>query len=79
MAVSNFFLAVIFAAQGAPVSLTSVANGKIFNQKSFRYFFGHLWVVELTSTSMFFFNFTLRCLILFPSIAAGAVDTGGAP
>jgi hypothetical protein len=38
----------IFAAKGEPpVSLTPVANGKIFNQKSFSYFFGHLWVEEL--------------------------------
>jgi hypothetical protein len=34
------WLAEIFAAQGAPpVSLTLVANGKIFTQKSFHYFF----------------------------------------
>jgi hypothetical protein len=31
-----------------PVALTLVLNRKIFNQKSFNYFFVHLWVVELT-------------------------------
>ncbi len=38
----------IFAAQGAqPVSLTLLANGKIFNHKSFKYLFGQLWIEEL--------------------------------
>jgi hypothetical protein len=38
-----FKLAKIFADQGAPeVSLTPVANEKIFNQKSFNYFFASL-------------------------------------
>ncbi len=45
-ALSNLFqkFADISAAQGAPpVSLTSVANVKTFNQKSVNYFVGHLW------------------------------------
>ncbi len=56
-AVSNFFqkFAEIFAAQGAPpVSLTSVANEKNFNQKTFNYFLEHLCVVELALVDKFF-------------------------
>ncbi len=34
---------------------------KIFNQKSVTYFFGHLWVLELTYRYIFFFMFILRC------------------
>jgi hypothetical protein len=39
----------ILAAQGAPpMSLTPMANEKIFSQKSFNYFLEHHYVVELT-------------------------------
>ncbi len=39
----------IFVAQGAPpVSWHRWHMEKIFNQKSFNYFFRHLWVLELT-------------------------------
>jgi len=49
----------IFAVQGAPpVSLTPVA--RIFNHKSFNYFVGHLWEIELTYRYIFAFQFSLR-------------------
>jgi hypothetical protein len=52
----------IFTAQGAPlVSMTLVANGKIFNRKSSNFLFGHLWVVELTYRYIFSLKFILRC------------------
>jgi hypothetical protein len=56
-----------------------VANKKIFNQKSFKYFAVHLWVVELTYRKIFFFKLTLRCeqSAFFPLFATGVIDTGG--
>ncbi len=63
---------------------------KIFNQKSFTYFLGHLLVVELTYKYIVFFKFTLRCQQsdIVPIIchqwqqqkrkfAAGVIDTAG--
>jgi hypothetical protein len=48
-------------AQGAsPVSLTPATNRKMFNQKSFNYFFRHLWVIELNIEINFSIKLTLR-------------------
>jgi hypothetical protein len=57
-------LAEIFTAQFVlQVSLSPVANKKIFNQKSFNYFvltpLGN--TLELTNREFFYFKFTLRC------------------
>ncbi len=56
-AVSKFFrkFSEIFAAPGEPtVSLTPAEMEKIFYKKSFKYFFGHVWVVELTYRQVHF-------------------------
>ncbi len=68
----------IFAAQCAtPVSLTPAANGKIFNQKSFKYLVWRPWSWHIDK---FFFSSSLQVgssLILFPLFTTGAIDTGG--
>jgi hypothetical protein len=52
---------------------------KVFNHKSFNYFFGHLWEVQLTYRNIFAFKFTLRSQQpeLFQLFATGVIDTGG--
>jgi hypothetical protein len=63
----------IFATQGVQ---------KIFNHKSFFYFFGHLWEVEFTYRYFFAFKFTLRSQQSDTDndtggkFAAGVVETG---
>jgi hypothetical protein len=53
---------------------------KIFNHKSFNYFFRHLWEVELTYRYIFAFKFTLRSqqpvIDTGGKFAAGVVDPG---
>jgi hypothetical protein len=51
----------------------TVANGKIFNQKSVECFVWHLWEEELTYRKFFFFKFTLRL-----SRESGEEDLGAA-
>jgi hypothetical protein len=67
----------IIAAQGEPMLLTRpVENGKIFNQKSFKYFVGHLWVEENIDKFYLQVLFMVSAvLILFPLFATSVVDT----
>jgi hypothetical protein len=70
------------------VSLTPVANWKIFNHKSLIILFGHLWEEELTYTFCLQVHFKVSaawyCSHYLPPVsdtggnfAAGVVDNGG--
>jgi hypothetical protein len=57
----------IFAAQGVPpVLLTPVANGKIFNQKNFKYF---IWTPLGSKVVNFCLEVQVCSLIFFPYFA----------